>query len=97
MRSCERFPPGNGVPRGTLVCRRISHAKLDAPEVAALLAEYGRRSALRGGNPYPPIPAETIEYAGLVLGPVLPRLGCISSGQITVGDVCPGLRRATVP
>ena len=27
-------------------------AKLDAPEVAALLAEYGRRSALRGGNPY---------------------------------------------
>ena len=27
-------------------------AKLDAPEVATLLAEYGRRSALRGGNPY---------------------------------------------
>ena len=27
-------------------------AKLDAPEVAALLTEYGRRSALRGGNPY---------------------------------------------
>src|SRR4051812_13062910 len=27
-------------------------ARLDAPEVAALLAEYGRRSALRGGNPY---------------------------------------------
>lgn len=27
-------------------------AKLDAPEVAVLLAEYGRRSALRGGNPY---------------------------------------------
>jgi DNA polymerase (family X) len=26
--------------------------KLDAPEVATLLAEYGRRSALRGGNPY---------------------------------------------
>ena len=25
---------------------------LDASEVAALLAEYGRRSALRGGNPY---------------------------------------------
>src|SRR3954466_1625107 len=28
--------------------------KLDALEVAALLAEYGRRSALRGGNPYRP-------------------------------------------
>src|SRR4051812_10674665 len=27
-------------------------AKLDAHEVAALLGEYGRRSALRGGNPY---------------------------------------------
>src|SRR5215212_1741463 len=27
-------------------------AKLDASGVAALLAEYGRRSALRGGNPY---------------------------------------------
>jgi DNA polymerase (family 10) len=27
-------------------------AKLDASEVAGLLAEYGRRSALRGGNPY---------------------------------------------
>jgi len=27
-------------------------AKLEAPEVATLLAEYGRRSALRGGNPY---------------------------------------------
>jgi DNA polymerase (family 10) len=26
--------------------------KLDASRVAALLAEYGRRSALRGGNPY---------------------------------------------
>jgi DNA polymerase (family X) len=30
----------------------FSMAKLDAAEVAALLAEYGRRSALRGGNPY---------------------------------------------
>jgi DNA polymerase (family 10) len=27
-------------------------AKLDALQVAAILAEYGRRSALRGGNPY---------------------------------------------
>jgi DNA polymerase (family X) len=27
-------------------------AKLDAPQVAALLAEYGRRSSLRGANPY---------------------------------------------
>src|SRR3954452_22389867 len=27
-------------------------AKLDASQVAALLGEYGRRSALRGGNPY---------------------------------------------
>src|SRR4051812_13553101 len=27
-------------------------ARLDASQVAALLAEYGRRSALRGGNPY---------------------------------------------
>src|SRR3954449_10732667 len=27
-------------------------ARLAAPEVATLLAEYGRRSALRGGNPY---------------------------------------------
>src|ERR1700710_34739 len=27
-------------------------AKLDASQVAVLLAEYGRRSALRGGNPY---------------------------------------------
>src|SRR6195952_1296124 len=27
-------------------------AKLDASQVAAMLAEYGRRSALRGGNPY---------------------------------------------
>ena len=27
-------------------------AKLEAPEVATLLAEYGRRSALRGDNPY---------------------------------------------
>lgn len=27
-------------------------AKLDAADVAALLAEYGRRSALRGGSPY---------------------------------------------
>src|SRR3954468_6675485 len=27
-------------------------AKLDEAQVAALLAEYGRRSALRGGNPY---------------------------------------------
>ena len=26
--------------------------KLNASEVGALLAEYGRRSALRGGNPY---------------------------------------------
>src|SRR3954471_21800994 len=26
--------------------------KLDASGVAALLGEYGRRSALRGGNPY---------------------------------------------
>src|SRR3954471_4547522 len=26
--------------------------KLDASQVAAMLAEYGRRSALRGGNPY---------------------------------------------
>jgi DNA polymerase (family 10) len=26
--------------------------KLDAVAVAKLLAEYGRRSALRGGNPY---------------------------------------------
>src|SRR5690349_11460631 len=26
--------------------------QLDASDVAALLAEYGRRSALRGGNPY---------------------------------------------
>jgi DNA polymerase (family 10) len=26
--------------------------KLDATAVAKLLAEYGRRSALRGGNPY---------------------------------------------
>src|SRR5206468_6952437 len=27
-------------------------AKLDASQVAAMLAEYGRRSALRGGNPF---------------------------------------------
>jgi DNA polymerase (family 10) len=27
-------------------------ARLQAPEVARLLAEYGRRAALAGGNPY---------------------------------------------
>src|SRR5689334_10686985 len=29
-----------------------SSAKLDAPAVAALLREFGQRTALRGGNPY---------------------------------------------
>src|SRR5215203_6432983 len=52
--SHERFQSGTGcgAPRWTF--RRIDWfmAKLDAPEVATLLAEYGRRSALRGGNPY---------------------------------------------
>src|SRR6476619_7471995 len=51
--SCERFHVLErslcahvGLPKDSQM------AKLDATEVAALLAEYGRRSALRGGNPY---------------------------------------------
>src|SRR5215213_7564250 len=46
-------PSGNGVQRATLEFTEGSvMPKLQAPEVAALLAEYGHRSALRGGNPY---------------------------------------------
>src|SRR5215203_991898 len=46
-------PSGNGERRPTLdLPEDLCMPKLDASGVAALLAEYGNRSALRGGNPY---------------------------------------------
>ncbi len=43
----------NSIPALALEARRKAHvAKLGAAEVAKLLLEYGRRTALAGGNPY---------------------------------------------
>jgi hypothetical protein len=43
-------------------------AKLDAAEVAAMPAEYGRRSALRGGNPAPMSHPSTIAKLWFLIG-----------------------------
>src|SRR4029079_13147785 len=48
----RRFPAGTGHGPVRFVGEGDSMAKLDSPDLATLLAEYGRRSALRGGNPY---------------------------------------------
>src|SRR3954454_17156835 len=50
--SCQRFQAGTPPRRSRWTAEGSRMANLDASQVAALLAEYGRRSALRGGNPY---------------------------------------------
>jgi len=73
--------------------------KLDASEVAALLAEFGRRSALRGGNPYRAKAylkaAENLLGLGEPLGPVVEesRLTEIPGVGESIADIITKLHR----